>query len=126
MVAADTSVLLRVVTGDDAEQLTTAEAFVRQGAWISHVVLVETVWALRYTYRLDHERIMNILDMLIEHKQLEIQAPDVVVAALDLYRRQPALGFSDCMILETARHAGHVPLGTFDRALARVAGATAL
>jgi hypothetical protein len=25
------------------------------------------------------------------------------------------LGFSDCLILETARKAGHLPLGTFDR-----------
>jgi hypothetical protein len=28
---------------------------------------------------------------------------------------RPALGFSDCLILEIARKAGHLPLGTFDR-----------
>jgi predicted nucleic acid-binding protein len=49
---------------------------------------------------------------------------DVVVGrALDLFRVRPALGFPDCLMLETARRAGHLPLGTFDRRLGRVDGA---
>jgi hypothetical protein len=35
-------------------------------------------------------------------------------------RRKPALGFSDCFVLEIAGKAGHVPLGTFDRNLGRL------
>ncbi len=42
----------------------------------------------------------------------------MVESALAHYRARPALGFSDCLVLETARKAGHVPLGTFDRQLA--------
>jgi predicted nucleic acid-binding protein len=34
----------------------------------------------------------------------------------------PALGFSDCLILEIARKAGHVPLGTFDKRLSKLNG----
>jgi predicted nucleic acid-binding protein len=30
--------------------------------------------------------------------------------------------FSDCLILETARRAGQLPLATFDRALAKLDG----
>lgn len=30
------------------------------------------------------------------------------------------LGFSDCMVLEISRKAGHLPLGTFDRNLSRL------
>jgi predicted nucleic acid-binding protein len=44
----------------------------------------------------------------------------VVSAALAHYRRKPALGFSDCLVLETARKAGHVPLGTFDKNLSKL------
>jgi hypothetical protein len=33
-----------------------------------------------------------------------------------------ALGFSDCLILEIARRAGHLPLGTFDRDLGKLEG----
>jgi predicted nucleic acid-binding protein len=38
-------------------------------------------------------------------------------------QNRPSLGFSDCLVLEIARKAGHVPLGTFDRALAKLEGA---
>ena len=52
-----------------------------------------------------------------------VDAADVVGAAVAQFRSRPALGFSDRLVLEVARKAGHTPLGTFDRALARVAGA---
>ena len=34
--------------------------------------------------------------------------------------------FHDCLMLEAARKAGHLPLGTFDRALGRLPGAERL
>jgi predicted nucleic acid-binding protein len=33
-----------------------------------------------------------------------------------------ALGFTDCLVLEIARKAGHVPLGTFDKNLSKLDG----
>ena len=54
------------------------------------------------------------------------QDGDVVEAALDLFRSRPVLGFSDCLMLELARRAGHLPLGTFDRNLGRTEGAQRL
>jgi predicted nucleic acid-binding protein len=42
------------------------------------------------------------------------------------YRRRPAVGFSDCLMLEVTRKAGHGPLGTFDRHLGRIDGARRL
>jgi predicted nucleic acid-binding protein len=38
------------------------------------------------------------------------------------FRKRPALGFSDCLIVEVARKAGHIPVGTFDRELGRLEG----
>ena len=35
-------------------------------------------------------------------------------------------GFSDCLIPEHARMAGHLPLGTFDRGLTKLEGAERL
>ena len=64
--------------------------------------------------------------MLLHHRDLTIQDSDTVAAALEHYRRRPALGFSDCLILEVARKAGHVPLGTFDRDLGKLDGAEKL
>jgi predicted nucleic acid-binding protein len=57
---------------------------------------------------------------------LTVQDPDAVAAALAVFRTRPSLGFSDCLLLEMARHAGHLPLGTFDRALSKLDGAAKL
>ena len=51
---------------------------------------------------------------------------DVVAAALVIFRSKPALGFSDCLVLQIARKAGHLPLGTFDRDLSKLDGAERL
>lgn len=61
--------------------------------------------------------------MLLKHGGLTLQDSDAVTAALDLFRSQPSLGFTDCLMLELARKAGHLPLGTFDRGLGKVDGA---
>jgi predicted nucleic acid-binding protein len=47
---------------------------------------------------------------------------DVVTAALEHYRRHPRLDFSDCLVVEIARQAGHLPVGTFDRRLTKLDG----
>lgn len=60
--------------------------------------------------------------MLLNHEHLTVQDADVVEAALGHYRQKPSLGFSDCLALEIARKAGHIPLGSFDRALGRLDG----
>ncbi|HVQ76381.1 MAG TPA: hypothetical protein VMT79_12700 [Candidatus Binatia bacterium] len=60
------------------------------------------------------------------HKDLTIQDADAMAAALAHYRKRPALGFSDCLVLEAARKAGHLPLGTCDREIGKLAGAQKL
>jgi predicted nucleic-acid-binding protein len=59
--------------------------------------------------------------MLLNLKDLTLQESEVVASALEIYRKRP-LGFSDCLVLEIARKAGHLPMGTFDRDLARIDG----
>jgi len=46
----------------------------------------------------------------------------VVVCALEQFRQCPVVGFSDFLVLEIARKAGQVPLGTFYRDLSRLDG----
>jgi predicted nucleic-acid-binding protein len=103
MRAVDTNVVIRLLTRDDPRQTARAEAFVSKGAWVSHIVLVEVVWVLDSVFDLTHK-----------------QLAEVVTAALARFRRRPKLGFSDCMVLESARKAGHVPLATFDKELSRL------
>lgn len=56
-------------------------------------------------------------------RQLTIQDSETVTTALALFQANSRLGFSDCLILESARKAGCLPLGTFDRNLAKAPGA---
>jgi predicted nucleic-acid-binding protein len=122
MRAVDTNVLVRLVTGDDERQVKSAESFVEKGVWVSHLVLAETTWVLRTTYEFDHAEIATAIDMLLNNGNVAVQELDVVVNALDHYRSKPKIGFSDCLVLEIAKKAGHLPLGTFDRDLSKFEG----
>jgi predicted nucleic-acid-binding protein len=126
MRAVDTNVLVRLLVRDDPKQLAAAQAFVKPGAWVSHLVLMETVWVLDSVYEVKPPQIAAGVELLLDHGELTVEDADVVEAALVHYRKRPALGFSDCLILEVARKAGHVPLGTFDHALGKLDGAHAL
>jgi predicted nucleic-acid-binding protein len=120
MRAVDTNVVVRLVTRDDPRQTARAEAFVAKGAWVSHIVLVEVIWVLDSVFELPQKQLATAIDMLLNHRDLVLQEPEVVSAALARYRRRPRLGFSDCMVLESARKAGHVPLATFDKELGKL------
>jgi predicted nucleic-acid-binding protein len=122
MRAIDTNVLVQLVARDDARQTASADAFVEQGAWVSTLALVEAIWVLSTVYELSANQLATALDMLLEHKNLTIQDGEIVALALDLFRAKPSLGFSDCLMLQIARKAGHLPLGTFDRRLSKAEG----
>lgn len=126
MRAVDTNVLVRLATRDDAVQTTAAEAFITDGAWIPQIVLVEALWVLSSVYALGPEKIATAAEMFLNHRDLTVQDADVVAAALENFRKRPTLGFSDCLILEVARKAGHLPLGTFDGDLGKLDGAQRL
>ena len=118
----DTNALVRLIVRDDPEQVRAAEAFTAGGAWVSHLVLAETAWVLDAAYARTASQIATAVDMLLNHRDLTMQDADVVTAAVEQFRKRPKLGFSDCLVLEIARKAGHLPLGTFDRDLAKLSG----
>jgi predicted nucleic-acid-binding protein len=126
MRAVDTNVLVRLLVRDDAAQTSAAEAFVENGAWVSQLVLAETLWVLDAVYERTSAQIATAVDLLLDHKQLTLQDADVVASALGQFRERPSLSFSDCLVLEIARKAGHIPLGTFDKRLGKLSGAVSV
>ncbi len=122
MRAIDTNVLVRLITRDDPRQAASAESFIPKGAWVSVLTLAEAMWVLASVYNLNPKSLAQALEMLLNHRDLVLQDPETVAGALELFRAKPALGFSDCLVLQLARKAGHLPLGTFDRNLAKVDG----
>lgn len=126
MRAVDTNVLVRLLTRDDEGQAAAADRFIESGAWVPALALAEATWVLEAVYNRDPAQIAAAIEMLLNHDRLTIQDADVVSAALAHFRRRPSLGFSDCLLLETSRKAGHTPIGTFDARFARLDGAERL
>lgn len=126
MRAIDTSVLVRLLVRDDDAQLVAAEDFIAKGAWVPLLALAETVWVLDAVYQRKPAQIAIAIDMLLNHEQLVLERADIVTAALAHYRKKTKPGFSDCLMLEIARAAGHLPFGTFDKPLAKLDGAQRL
>jgi predicted nucleic-acid-binding protein len=126
MRAVDTNGLVRLLTQDEPTQAALADAFVEPGAWVSLLALAEATWVLATVYDRNPRQIALAVEMLLNHRCLALQEPDTVESALRSFRRRPALGFSDCLIVELARKAGHLPLGTFDRDLSKVDGVVRL
>jgi predicted nucleic-acid-binding protein len=93
---------------------------VKPGAWVSLLVLQETLWVLGRAYELDRKQQVLVLEMLLDHESMVLESPDVVHAALARFRSSSRADFSDCLLLEVSRKAGHLPIGTFDRKLAKL------
>lgn len=130
MLAFDTNVLVRVLVSDDARQTATAEAALREasdagGVWIGQIVLVETAWVLARSYRFDRTRVAECVGDLLDSPVFVLEERDRVERALASYSSSAA-DFSDCLVLESARDAGALPLLTFDAKLARQNGAREL
>jgi predicted nucleic-acid-binding protein len=126
MRAVDTNVLVRILARDDPRQVRAADEFVVAGAWVSLLALAETIWVLSTVYERDAAEVRASVEQLLNHKDLIVQDAEVVAAALEIFRSRPAIGFTDCLLLEVARKAGHLPLGTFDRNLSKIDGAEKL
>ena len=126
MLAVDTNVLVRLAVLDNQKQVATAKQFIETGAWVSHLVLAESVWVLESYYSFSREQVFRFVETAALHPNLRVQDPDVVEAALANFAGHKKLSFTDCLVLEIARKAGHTPLGTFDKALGKLPGAKAL
>lgn len=122
MRAIDTNVLVRLIVRDEPEQVEKAEAFVSEGAWVSQLALAETVWVLESVYGLGRARIATVVGMLVEHDRLTLQDEDAIRRAHSAFEQDRSAGFTDCLIVEAARKAGHLPVGTFDRSMSRIDG----
>lgn len=121
MRAVDTNVVIRLLEQDDPAQAAAADAYQHSGGplWVAHVVLVETVWVLSATFHRTRKEILGVLTALLGNRDIHLQEEPVVRAAVESFRTSRA-DFSDCLVLETARAHGHLPLATFDRNLAKL------
>lgn len=125
MRAVDTHILVRLLEQDDTVQTAATRAFQRSGGplWVSHIVLVETVWVLSSTFRRTRKEILGVLEALLGNADIHLQEEALVSLAVTAFRETRA-DFSDCLVLATARASGHLPLATFDKNLLKLPDTT--
>lgn len=100
MVAADTNVLVRLLTGDDANQAAAARAWFAAGPiWIAKTVLLETAWVLGSLYGYGESAIRDAFTKLLGLKNVHAEDESAVAAALALAAQ--GIEFADAMHLSS-------------------------
>ncbi|RKT44996.1 type II toxin-antitoxin system VapC family toxin [Thiocapsa rosea] len=118
MLAVDTSVVVRILTNDDPEQSPRAVAlFERERIYLTKTVLLETEWALRFSYKLSRETVVCALRKVIGLQQVEVETIGVVATALDWHEQ--GMDFADALHLAGSTKA--IEFATFDEKLIQLA-----
>ena len=119
MIALDTNVIVRLITGDDPAQTAAAIAVFRTGPLLlCKTVLLETEWVLRGRYKLGRETIGEAFRKLLGYRKVQVQDRGAVLRALAWY--QEGMDFADALHLASV--AGAARFATFDGKLAKAAG----
>ena len=126
MISVDTNVLVRIFVNDESDrsQIEKARQTVKNHnrVYISHIVLVETVWVLKSLYGFPKKQIVETLEHLVNNQAFVLESETLCRDALILYRGTN-VSFSDAMILVNSRQKGYSLL-TFDKKLVKLDGTT--
>jgi predicted nucleic-acid-binding protein len=120
VLAVDTNVIVRYLTGDDAEQFAKANALIRgEDVYVCTTVLLETEWVLRRAHRFSRARVVAALVAFAGLPRVTLEDPASVAKAFDWMQR--GMDFADALHL--AKAAGCDAFVSFDQRLISVADA---
>jgi predicted nucleic-acid-binding protein len=108
------------MTDDDHGQARVARSIIDEDFIVTATVLIETAWVLRSRYGWNRAALAEGLRMVIDLPHA-VSVPDHAVWAID--RLEAGADFADMMHIATA--AGATRFATFDRGVAKKAGAAA-
>jgi len=116
VVAVDTNVVIRLLTGDEPAQTARACAiFEREAVLLAKTVILESEWVLRRLYRFGSDRIADAFVALVGLPDLVCEDAGAVADAIQWMR--DGMDFADALHLASARPAGR--FATFDDKLAK-------
>lgn len=130
MIGLDTNVLVRYLTQDDPKQAPLATQLIESlsaeaPGFVSHVVLVETVWVLEACYGANAVRIATVMETLLNVESIVVDEAEVVWRALRQFKQRGG-DFADGLVSALARRAGCETIYSFDRGAAKRFGMTLL
>ena len=122
MIGLDTNVVVRYLVQDDPDQSAVASALIDEltetdPGYLSLVTVVELYWVLRRAYGVGAGRCAELLEGLLDARELRVDRDTIVRAALTASRG--GLDFADAVIAELGRAAGCEHTVTFDQRAAR-------
>lgn len=127
MASVDTNVLVRLLIADDAIQSEQVRNLILRAEqrgeqlYVPLTVALELEWVLRSHFEFAKHRVLGAFNSLLETREVEFQEEPTVEEALGTYEHH-SVDFADCLHLTCAAAAARLPLLTFDRRAARVAG----
>jgi predicted nucleic-acid-binding protein len=120
MKAVDANVLLRWLTRDDPVQTPLADKVMLGRVFVPLTVLIEVVWVLRRSYRLDREALNTTMRVLVNLETVTIASDAGVRWALD--RHEQGADLPDMIHLIACK--GASAFVTFEDKIAKRAGAS--
>ena len=118
MIAVDTNVLVRLLTGDDPKQAMAARAILmRDSVWVAKTVILETAWVLGSLYKFDDAAIVDALTKFLGLDNVQAEDEPTVAAAFAL----TAHGIDIADALHLASRPAGASFATFDKAFVRSA-----
>lgn len=118
MIAVDTNVVVRLLTGDDAQQARRAmDLFARDTVYLSKTVILEAEWVLRYAYGFTAEEVAAGLRNLLGLEGVAVE--DLPSVAQAIRWHEQGLDFADALHLSSC--GGATRFASFDRSLAKAA-----
>jgi predicted nucleic-acid-binding protein len=120
VIGLDTNVVVRYLVQDDPDQ--SASALIEgltetDPGYLSLVTVVELYWVLRRAYKVEASRCAELLEGLLDARELRVDQDAVVRAALTASRS--GFDFADVVIAGLGRAAGCDSTVTFDHRAAR-------
>ena len=110
MIAIDTNVVVRYLTGDHPDQSPRARTLVDgQPVFVPVTVTLETEWVLRSVYKLPRERMAAFFRLLLQSENAMVEDPGTVERALGWYEQ--GADFADALHLAACNGA---EMQTFD------------
>ena len=118
MIALDTNVLVRLITGDDPVQAREIEVFLEktEGPFlIPDLVMAELAWVLQRRYGFARAEVGDVLLALLNRRDVVFEDEERVRVAVRYFIE--GLDLADALIVEIARAAGCDRLASFDDSL---------
>ncbi len=131
-VVADTNILVRLLTDDPPHQAETARQILqvaeRDGieVVVAPLIVAEIVYVLERVYGWPKDRLIPRLRSLLLARPLKVLEHGIVARALEWHLEVPSLHFADAYVASLAMEAGHSRGVSFDGAMARVPGISAI